>query len=499
MIKLRSISSRLIVTYIVIAVLTAALLLGMFAFGLRTDCANDAQKRCVRTVNAIRRAYKDYYTLSTAGEDFENRLEEIADFQGTRIWVYDKYGVRWFDVNGTGSGLGDMDALLEESFSQLSDDVTHEESGYNAISDDDILSTPILTYTAPLKADDSVVGYAAIHIRVNEYSKTLKIILKEILYCCPVMILIALLMIFWAARSINRPLNGINAATKEIARGNFKNRIEGTGLGDVGGIVESFNYMAEELEKYEHTRESFVGNVSHELRSPLTSIQGFVQGMLDGTIEECDRQQYLETVLSETKRMNALINDLLDLAKYESGQFPMNFTRWDINELIRQCFISFITKIEDKSLDVTVNIPEEKQMVMADKDRITQVLTNLIDNAVKFCEPGGELKIWTHRENKKTVQVSISNTGRTIPEEDLPYVFDRFFKVDKSHNRQSPGTGIGLSIVRTIIQQHGQRIWVSSKRGTGTVFTFTLSDEINTKADASKGDASAQGGKHGRK
>ena len=501
MIKLRSISSRLIVTYLIIAVLTGALLLGMFAFGLRTECVADTEKKMARTVRSVRTAYGDFYALSTAGAEFEERLSEIADFQGSRIWVYDKYGVRWFDVDGSGSGLNDMDTLLEESYAKLADAIAAQEREYCLAPDDDVLSTPIMTYTAPIKSGKSTVGYVVIHLKVREYSKTLKIILKEILYCSPVIILIALLMIFWTSRSINRPLNGINAATKELARGNFKNRIEGSGLGDVGGIVESFNYMAEELEKYENTRESFVGNVSHELRSPLTSIQGFVQGMLDGTIEEKDRQQYLETVLSETKRMNALISDLLDLAKYESGQFPMNFTRWDINELIRQCFISFITKIEDKSLDVTVNIPDEKQMVYADKDRITQVLTNLIDNAVKFCEVGGELKIWTHKESEGTVQVSISNTGRTIPEEDIPYVFDRFFKVDKSHNRKSPGTGIGLSIVRTIIQQHGERIWVSSKRGTGTVFTFTLSDKIKNKSknDAANGETSTQGGKHGRK
>ena len=210
-------------------------------------------------------------------------------------------------------------------------------------------------------------GYVVINIKVREYSLTLKIILKEILYCLPIIIVIALVMIFLTSRSINKPLNSISAATKELARGNFHKRADSSGLGDIGGIVESFNYMAEEIEKYETTRESFVGNVSHELKSPLTSIQGFVQGILDGTIEEQDKNQYLEIVLSETKRMNALIGDLLDLAKFESGQFPMNFTRWDINEVIRQCFINFITKIEDKSLDVTINIPDGKQMVYAEK------------------------------------------------------------------------------------------------------------------------------------
>ncbi len=477
MIKLRSISSRLIITYLIIAVLSGALLLSMFAFGLKSECVENVQAKLGKTVTSIKTAYGDFRSLSTAGAQLEKKLQEIADFQESRIWIYDKFGIRSFDVNGSGSGLADMDAVLEKSLEKLEDAIASERRGINISSDDDILSTPIITYTSPLKIENDTVGYVVINIKVREYSSTLKIILKEILYCLPIIIVIALVMIFLTSRSINKPLNSISAATKELARGNFHKRADSSGLGDIGGIVESFNYMAEEIEKYETTRESFVGNVSHELKSPLTSIQGFVQGILDGTIEEQDKNQYLEIVLSETKRMNALIGDLLDLAKFESGQFPMNFTRWDINEVIRQCFINFITKIEDKSLDVTINIPDGKQMVYADKDRIMQVLTNLIDNAVKFCDNKGELKIWTHKDGNGVVQISISNTGKIIPEEDIPYVFDRFFKVDKSHNRKAPGTGIGLSIVRTIIQQHGQKIWVSSKRGTGTVFTFTLSDK----------------------
>ena len=187
-----------------------------------------------------------------------------------------------------------MDAVLEKSLEKLEDAIASERRGINISSDDDILSTPIITYTSPLKIENDTVGYVVINIKVREYSSTLKIILKEILYCLPIIIVIALVMIFLTSRSINKPLNSISAATKELARGNFHKRADSSGLGDIGGIVESFNYMAEEIEKYETTRESFVGNVSHELKSPLTSIQGFVQGILDGTIEEQDKNQYLE-------------------------------------------------------------------------------------------------------------------------------------------------------------------------------------------------------------
>ena len=483
MIKLSSISSRLIVTYLIIGVLTAALLIGMFSYGLKYESVTQLSEKLADTADTVCSVYAEGYTLSTAGAELNNRLKQIADFQDSRIWIYDKFGVRWFDVDGKNSGLTEKNSILEENLQALNDAISHSKTQHVTASDGDFLSTPIISYTAPLRINGNSVGYIIMHIRAEEYLITVKTVLKEVLYCLPLIILIALLCIFVTSRSINKPLDSISEATKELARGNFKKRADSKGLADVGGIIENFNFMAEELEKYETTRESFVGNVSHELRSPLTSISGFVEGMLDGTIEEEDKPKYLSIVLSETKRMNALINDLLDLAKFESGQFPMNFTCWDINELLRKCFISFITKIEEKQLDVSINIPDEKQTVYADKDRITQVITNLIDNAMKFCDQKGELKIWTNK-TKDGVQISISNTGSIIPEEDIPFVFDRFFKVDKSHNRKAQGTGIGLSIVRTIIQQHGQKIWVNSKPGTGTVFTFTLSDKGKNKGKA---------------
>ncbi len=185
--------------------------------------------------------------------------------------------------------------------------------------------------------------------------------------------------------------------------------------------------------------------------------------------------------------MNSLIIDLLDLVRIESDQFPMEMTVWDINELIRRCIINFIGKIDDKHIDLAINIPEEKTEVKADKDRITQVITNLMDNAVKFCEEGGSIKIWSYLSEGK-VNINISNTGKIIPQEDLKYIFDRFFKVDKSHNRKIPGTGIGLSIVKEIINRHNEKIWVNSQVGMGTVFTFTLAlaEEKNGKKQTNK-------------
>lgn len=243
--------------------------------------------------------------------------------------------------------------------------------------------------------------------------------------------------------------------------------------------------MSAELEKYENTRQSFVANVSHELKSPMTSIQGFVQGMLDGTIEGNDQKQYLEIVLSETKRLNNLIADLLDLAKIDSAQFPMHMTVWDLSEMLRRSLINFMGKIEAKHLELAVNIPEEQLMVRADSDRIAQVLTNLLDNAVKFCDERGTLKIWVYcAENK--VHVNIANTGECIPAADLPVCVRQVLQGRQIAQQKIPRNRLGLSIVKKILLQHGQDIWVNSKPGMGTVFTFTLEQAAEEKGEKEK-------------
>jgi signal transduction histidine kinase len=286
-------------------------------------------------------------------------------------------------------------------------------------------------------------------------------------------------LVFVLSRHIVKPIRNISFGAMELARGNYDWRVKPTTRDEIGELAVAFNRMAEELKLQDGLRNTFVANVSHELRTPLASVQGFIQGMLDGAIEQEDRDKYLEVVLGETKRMSTLITDLLSLAKIESGKFPMEYSEFDINELLRRGLLMFEQRIEAKNIDVDVNLCEEKINVWADEDRISQVITNLIDNAVKFSGENGKLKVWTFcTENK--VHVNIADTGIGIPADDQPYVFERFFKVDKSHSQGTPGTGIGLSIVKRIIAQHGETIGLQSQEGQGTTFTFTLTRSLSS-------------------
>jgi len=220
-------------------------------------------------------------------------------------------------------------------------------------------------------------------------------------------------------------------------------------------------------------RRDFIGNVSHELRTPITTIKGFIEGILDGVIPAEKQDGYLTIVLDETRRMQKLVNDLLDLAKMQAGEIALNMTDFDINELIRRCVISLQQMFIEKNLEFTADFETERMFVHADSEAIQRVIINLLHNAVKFTPENGKIRVKTYTEKGK-VYVSVEDNGKGIPEAELPHVFERFYKTDKSRSEDRTGVGLGLAIVRNIIVAHNENIKVESSEGHGSVFTFSL-------------------------
>ena len=288
-------------------------------------------------------------------------------------------------------------------------------------------------------------------------------------------ILIAVVVMSITTRNQCRPLREMAQAARDFGHGNLKARVRtgGHNSEEVDELAVAFNNMAESLEKSEYQRQEFVANVSHELKTPMTTIAGYVDGILDGTIPEHRRDYYLQIVSDETKRLSRLVRSMLDISQLQSQDIPeekkMHF---DLEEVIGQVLITFEKKITDKKLEVEVDMPEHPVYPIAGKDYITQVVYNLLDNAVKFCPEGKTLGLQI-REGGGKIYVSISNEGDTIPPEELPLVFDRFHKLDKSRSQNRDGWGLGLYIVKTIVCSHGEDISVSSRDGK-TEFTFTL-------------------------
>ncbi len=288
-----------------------------------------------------------------------------------------------------------------------------------------------------------------------------------------VVVSIALMGLF--ARKQSSPLQDMARAATRFGHGDLTSRVQVDKRSprEVQELALAFNNMADSLEKSENQRQEFVANISHELKTPMTTISGFMDGMLDGTIPPERQAHYMALVSEETKRLSRLVRSMLDIVQLqERGGVPEERkTQFDMTECVGRSLLSFEQKILAKQLDVSVDMPEHPVYTRADEDAIRQVVYNLLDNAVKFCPEGGKLQLRL-REGTNKLYVGISNSGQTIPPEELPLVFERFHKTDKSRGSKD-GWGLGLYIVKTIIGSHGEDISVSSAGG-NTEFTFTL-------------------------
>lgn len=329
----------------------------------------------------------------------------------------------------------------------------------------------VFTVAVPWVQDDTVLGAVFIHTSAQLVETEYRGIMLQIFFGFSLASFLALFSAAFYTRAIVRPLTVITKAAEGMSRGKFSQRAEVTGVDEVRQLAGAFNVMAERLEQVEESRREFVANVSHELRSPVTSIHGFVEGMLDGTIPPEEHRKYLEIVGDETNRLKKLIADLLMLSRMDKGADKLHFTNDDINESIRRVLIGRMTDIEQKKLNVNLDFRQDPCMVRADRDRITQVLYNLLDNAVKFSNEDGNLTICTDMVQDR-VLITVENEGMPILEVDRPHIFDRFYKADKAHTA-GKGTGLGLSICKQIIDMHGQtiRLLPGDK---GAAFQFTL-------------------------
>lgn len=291
--------------------------------------------------------------------------------------------------------------------------------------------------------------------------------------------LISIISFYIAKKSIKDPLKEISAAAQRLAKGEVNKRIYIDSNDEIGELANSFNLMAESIEEADNVRRDFISNVSHELRSPITSIKGFITAILEGVIPRDKENYYLKIVNEEVSRLSMLVNDLLDISSLESGKFNLNMAQLDINEIITICAIKLENKIKSKDMDVNIIFDNRHEYCIGDRERLIQVVINLLENAVKYGKENGQIEIETHARGD-LVYISIFNTGELIEKENLNKIWERFFKNDKSRTNKI-STGLGLPIVRLIILQHNNDIKVENvdtKEKRGVKFTFTLKREI---------------------
>lgn len=284
-----------------------------------------------------------------------------------------------------------------------------------------------------------------------------------------------LVFIYVHYRMSVRPVRTIGDATKKLSSGEYSMRLNLKRVDkDVKSLAIGMNNIANEFESLELMRKSFVSNASHELRSPLTSIQGFLQAILDGTVDPADRDKYLKIVLNESKRLSLLINSMLDLSRLESGKNPLVVTQFDLNDMIRQVAERFQPNLQKQGMRLALGLLPHACYVYADRDKIIQVLSNLVDNAIKYSPQNSDISVSASLHGKK-VYVTVKDNGYGISKKDQMLIWDRFYMADKARTpTKAKGTGLGLSIVKKIIDEHKEVIWVESNAGAGATFIFTL-------------------------
>lgn len=354
---------------------------------------------------------------------------------------------------------------------------------------------PLLTdglsfvYVHPILDGEISVGYVVVTSTAERQTNMINAALRSMVVAALWIMLAALIAIYFITERVIGPLREMSKAAKRMAVGRFDVRVPVHGRDEVAELAVAFNQMSQALDNLERMRNSFVANVSHDLRTPMTTISGFIDGILDGVIPPEQHSHYLHVVSTEVRRLSRLVTALLDVSRLQAGDRKFDMKPFDACEMGRQILISFEQKIEDKKLDVEFSCDEDRMFVLADRDAIHQILYNICDNAIKFSREGGKLTMsftWSGGEStrhRKAV-VKVFNEGQGIPPEDIPFVFERFYKSDKSRSLDKSGVGLGMFIAKTIIEAHGETISVSSDYGQNCTFTFTLA---RTEPPASKG------------
>ena len=333
----------------------------------------------------------------------------------------------------------------------------------------------VVTASINSEEDGQALGYVLVTSDTDNILGTWSTFLMMASVVAVLVFCLSMIVSLVYSKRMARPLDEMALASRRFARGDFSVRVrqQDDPTDEMGALIESFNKMADSLEKSEKRRSEFIANISHELRTPMTTIAGFADGILDGTIPKEEEEKYLKSIRDETRRLSRLVRDMLSASQAKArSSDPKRRTVFDLTELVLQILLSFESRATAKNLDVDPQLPDNHIMVIADKDAITQVIYNLLDNAVKFARVGSCLTLRLYKDGKKAY-VSIKDEGETIPPDDLPFIFDRFHKSDRSRSLDKDGVGLGLYLVKSIINSHDEDIAVRSEDGI-TEFVFTL-------------------------
>ena len=396
----------------------------------------------------------------------KTQLDSLAVYLNSSIRIINPSGRL---VLSTNEPLNVEEAVVIEDF-----DPTITKGSYYIIGDFfGNFDRDVLSVFAPITTNYKVKGYVVIHCDVADIDKSTNSLLNISYITLVILFLLSIIILIFFTEVVYVPLRKITYATEQYASGNMHYEFQVDSEDEMGYLAACLNYMASEIARTEDDQKKFIANVSHDFRSPLTSIRGYLEAMIDGTIPPESYDKYLNIVLNETERLTKLTNSLLTLNNLNTKGMLLDRTDFDINQVIRNTAASFEGTCRKKTIAIEVVLTGDSMYVNADMGKIQQVLYNLIDNAIKFSHHNSVIRVETSLKKNKLF-ISVKDTGIGIPKDDQKLIWDRFYKSDLSRGKDKKGTGLGLSIVKEIINAHKEHINVISTEGVGSEFIFSL-------------------------
>ena len=461
----RTLGYKLIGGIVLYAVLGFLMVASLVEWTFQQKAQSTEATRLYKEALAITSNYaEDYYRNRLTQEELETQMSVLSAYAEGEIWIVDRKGIVLIGRQENGEAY-------EIPGFRISDFGTKY---YSVGTFYGSFDEQMLTVFAPVTVDYQVRGYVMLHKSIRQIYQDADHFLNMSYMALITLLLFSIVFLVMYLWHTYRRIWTMNRMARKYMEGDFSSVMEDTSEDELGFLSASFNYMANELNTLEEDQRKFVSNISHDFRSPLTSIKGYIEAMLDGTIPVEMQDKYLNIIITETERLTKLTSGLIELNQYGGhGKTILDKTDFDINEVIGQTAATFEGACNAKHIVLELVLTGDELFVHADKSKIQQIVYNLTDNAIKFSHNDSSIRIETHVKNEK-VFVSVKDSGIGIPKEAIGKIWERFYKTDLSRGKDKKGTGIGLAIVKEIIQAHGENINVISTEGVGTEFIFTL-------------------------
>jgi len=407
----------------------------------------------------------DLYNNETSLETVKRQIDALDTFFSAAVWIINPSGLMILDSR---SPIDlDNEVYVENFDPSVTAGRHYMISNFFGAFDEDYISV-----LAPIAFDFRINGYVALHYPMSSIIESANALLNISYLLLVILFLLSLIILIFFTEMVYRPLRKITVATEQYADGNMHYELSIDSEDEMGYLAASLSYMASEIARAGDDQKKFVANVSHDFRTPLTSIRGYLEAMRDGTVPPEMYEKYLEILITETERLTKLTNSLLTLNNLNMRGMFLDKSNFDLNDVVRNTAVSLEGMCRKKKIAIELHLTDGI-FVYADMEKIQQVLYNLLDNAIKFSPTDSVIKIESTEKHNK-IFISVKDNGVGIPKNELKFIFDRFFKSDSSRSRDRRGTGLGLAIVKEIIKSHQENINVISTEGVGTEFIFSL-------------------------